>query len=447
MPSADPEPNLLLIQARERRESPTQPGEPMSRAELATEVSRILFPDPRQRIASPFNANYVGKLESGTIGRPNRPDYRAALRRVLRASSDEELGFANRKTWIPARQASVEDPVPASAIAAESSMFGAFESIENPSGIIIGKSGDWNSFSLVTSMLAQQRQSVEPIALLRLVEAHRECLSTLFRNAGTDPVRKTIGHMLGEASIVASRLWSAHGNRNMALAHCAYAKQLAERIDDVALGATARIFGSNLHSEASTLIGPDGDVMVGLRLLEEAATVSERLTPAARARIAAEQAQTYASLRLHRPAEEALDRAHEAAGDITSEDRVGLYSDWNRSRVEVYDGTCRLLLGDPEKAVAILEPAIHELATDSQNTNVVMAAQVDLASSYAELGEPEMSCKLLGETYGRLREVGNLRGIMRARRSRDRLAHWEGKQVVQELDVRMKSCLAGRAAG
>ncbi|GLW35240.1 hypothetical protein [Actinoplanes regularis] len=112
MSSANPEPNRLLIQARERLESPAQPGETMSRAELAGEVSKILFPDPRRRVTSPFNANYVGKLENGVINRPNRADYRAALRSVLQVSSDEELGFTSRSTWTPMGRA---DPEPSRA--------------------------------------------------------------------------------------------------------------------------------------------------------------------------------------------------------------------------------------------------------------------------------------------------------------------------------------------
>ncbi|MFC4071931.1 hypothetical protein [Actinoplanes subglobosus] len=109
MPNANPEPNPLLIRARERQESPTLPGEIMSRAELAGAVSKILFPDPRQRVNSPFNANYVGKLESGVIRRPNRPDYRAALRAVLGVATDEELGFSSR-IWTPPHPAVPEAP-------------------------------------------------------------------------------------------------------------------------------------------------------------------------------------------------------------------------------------------------------------------------------------------------------------------------------------------------
>src|SRR5262249_51519530 len=143
-----------------------------------------------------------------------------------------------------------------------------------------------DSFLTVTRVLASQRQAVAPDVLLTLVEAHRDSLAALYRNADSDPVRKDIGALLGETSIVASRLWSATGNRSMAIANCAYARQLADRLDDPVLGATARIFESNLHSEAATLIGTEGDIVLGLRMLDEAAAVGRALPPAARARIA-----------------------------------------------------------------------------------------------------------------------------------------------------------------
>jgi hypothetical protein len=129
---------------------------------------------------------------------------------------------------------------------------------------------EWNSFSTMTSMLAQQRQAVSPSALLGMVEAHRDCLSTLFRKAERAPVRADIGAMLAEASIVASRLWSAQGNRALAVAHCAYVRQLGDRLGNARISATARIFESSLHSEAATLMEADGDIMIGLRLLDEA---------------------------------------------------------------------------------------------------------------------------------------------------------------------------------
>jgi tetratricopeptide (TPR) repeat protein len=223
----------------------------------------------------------------------------------------------------------------------------------------------------------------------------------------------------------------------MALAHCAYARKLADRYGNIRLGATARIFESNLHSGASTLIQADGDIMTGLRLLDEAATAADHLGAPAQARIAAEQAQAYAALGMRSETEAALERARQAASGITEHERAGLFSDWNPSRVLVYEGTCRLLLAEPAAAVNHLERAAAILDNDSDNTNVALAARVDLASAYALTGHLDMACTTLGETHEQLRRIGNLRGISRARRAREGLNRWNRERVVQELDQRM----------
>ncbi|WP_162958245.1 hypothetical protein [Nocardia yunnanensis] len=151
-------------------------------------------------------------------------------------------------------------------------------------------------------------------------------------------VARRLGALLGETSIVASRLWSAVGDRPMALANCVYARRLADQLQDPALGGIVRIFESNLRSDAGTLIGSDGDVVIGLRLLQEAAAVGEFLPPAARARIAAEQAQTYAVLEMPRECREALAIAERAVDDVGEGDRTGLFSDWTTARLRVYEG-------------------------------------------------------------------------------------------------------------
>ncbi|BCY11065.1 helix-turn-helix transcriptional regulator [Actinoplanes sp. L3-i22] len=302
---------------------------------------------------------------------------------------------------------------------------------------LVADTGEWGSFSQVTAMLAQQRQAVPPGALLSLVEAHRDCLSTLYRKAKRDPLRADIGIMLGEASIVASRLWSAQGNRAMALAHCVYARQLADRFGSARVGATARIFESNLHSEAATLIEEDGDIMIGLRLLEEAEAAVDYLTPAARARIAAEQAQAYAALNLRKEADFALGRAEEAVSGMTKEHCTGLYSDWGPARLLVYKGTCQTLLGEHSRAVGTLQEATKELRHDAANNNVLLAAKVDLATAYAGSGHLESSCSLLADTYRQLKVAGNRRGLGRAERARERLSPWNGERAVVALDESM----------
>jgi hypothetical protein len=90
MPEDRP-PNELLRAARERTESPHWPGQPMTRAELADAVCTWIEQTSGSRSA--LDAHYIGKLERGIVGWPN-PAYRAGLREVLHAPSNEALGFA-----------------------------------------------------------------------------------------------------------------------------------------------------------------------------------------------------------------------------------------------------------------------------------------------------------------------------------------------------------------
>ena len=85
------EPNDQLRRARERIESPHATGEPLSRQELAELVNAWVF-EHQERVIE-LDANYIGKLEQGTIRWPREPDRRAAFRAVLGVATDAELGF------------------------------------------------------------------------------------------------------------------------------------------------------------------------------------------------------------------------------------------------------------------------------------------------------------------------------------------------------------------
>ncbi|MFD4351428.1 helix-turn-helix domain-containing protein [Nocardia sp. NPDC058518] len=293
------------------------------------------------------------------------------------------------------------------------------------------------SFAAVTDLLAGQRQSIAPDALIGPIEAHRDAVAALFRAATDDRSKQRAGALLGETSVVASRVWSAIGDRSMALTHCAFARKLADQLQDKTMGGIARIFESNLRSDAATLISSDGDVVVGLRILKEAANVSDFLPPAARARIGAEQAQAYAVLELREECEEALVRAQRAAEDIDENDRAGLFSDWNTTRIQVYIGTCQLLLGQPKRAIAALAEALNTPQGDSPNVD--LAARVDLASAYALSGELEEGCRILGDTYIALATMGNHRGLERAQRAIERMAPWHDERPVLAMRERVDS--------
>ena len=86
--------NDLLRRARETRVSPSGSGRPMSRQELADAAS--------VHLAQPVSGHYIAKLERGELRWPAKAT-RDALRRVLGASHDHDLGFyINRRTSIRA---------------------------------------------------------------------------------------------------------------------------------------------------------------------------------------------------------------------------------------------------------------------------------------------------------------------------------------------------------
>jgi hypothetical protein len=87
------EPHDQLRRARERVQSPHASGEPLSRQELAELVNAWVYANTTPPRIMALSANYVGKLENGTIGWPQDPDRRAGFRAVLGVRTDAELGF------------------------------------------------------------------------------------------------------------------------------------------------------------------------------------------------------------------------------------------------------------------------------------------------------------------------------------------------------------------
>ncbi|MGH3941177.1 MAG: XRE family transcriptional regulator [Pseudonocardiaceae bacterium] len=85
-------PNDLLRGAREGIESPHASGDHLSREELADLVNTWLFEHTGSQRAE-LDSNYIGKLEQGRIRWPQDPNRRAALRAVLGAKTDAELGL------------------------------------------------------------------------------------------------------------------------------------------------------------------------------------------------------------------------------------------------------------------------------------------------------------------------------------------------------------------
>jgi hypothetical protein len=88
------QPNDQLRRARERIPSRQSPGACLSRQEVAELVNEWIYERTGRRVE--LDDNYIGKLERGVIRWPNKL-YRQALRTILRAGSDAEIGFYSRR--------------------------------------------------------------------------------------------------------------------------------------------------------------------------------------------------------------------------------------------------------------------------------------------------------------------------------------------------------------
>jgi hypothetical protein len=97
--------NEQLRFARQQFPSRRTPGERLSRQELAELVNQWIYDHGGERVE--LDENYIGKLERGVIRWPNHR-YRQALRAILRASTDGQLGFyMSRRTSTGASVTSV----------------------------------------------------------------------------------------------------------------------------------------------------------------------------------------------------------------------------------------------------------------------------------------------------------------------------------------------------
>ncbi|ROO63068.1 hypothetical protein EDC02_5080 [Micromonospora sp. Llam0] len=93
-------PNALLARARRQLSSPQRTGQRLSRSELADAVNAALdrLYQGRNLGALYVDNRWIGKLERGEHRWPS-PERRAALRHVLGAGNDAELGlYSPRRT-------------------------------------------------------------------------------------------------------------------------------------------------------------------------------------------------------------------------------------------------------------------------------------------------------------------------------------------------------------
>ena len=289
-----PEPNDLLQNARERTESPRSPGQPLSRAELADQVNAWIYNHTERRRVAELDGNYVGKLERGVIRWPQE-DYRAALRAVLGARADTDLGFrrpgrslatvthVDRKDFLRAALG-----VSVGAMARPvSDLLGAHQAAPVPS--FVGPAeiqgirqaavmfGTWDHAyggGLVREAVAAQLRYSAQLLMARCADRHRRDLYT------------AVGFLGHTAGFMAFDAYAHDDARNM----FRFALACAEEAADWHL--RAKIL-SSMARQAIWCGDPD----TGLTLVELAMVRADRLTHTERAMLLSARARALAKLR------------------------------------------------------------------------------------------------------------------------------------------------------
>jgi tetratricopeptide (TPR) repeat protein len=286
----------------------------------------------------------------------------------------------------------------------------------------------------VAAALRSQRLRFAPTVLLRPALAHLDHLSRLLRETPGAAARE-LGRLTGETALLTGWVYRSLSELDLSRAHYAHAKRLAREFDDPVLRSLTLVTESELHSRITHGTSP-ADTVAALRLLDEASAPGGVLPAMLRARLAAQQAEEHAILGSPDSSERALERARQAVAEQPSGGEVAFLGDsgWAHAgvaRLAVYEGTCRLLLGEPARAAADLRRALAGL--DPAAAGTVLAVRIDLGAAHVAQGDVATGVRILGEAYDEALATHRLATSRRAVQARDRLASWSAEPAFEEL--------------
>lgn len=388
-----PERNELLRAARERVESPSSPGRPLTRKELADLVNKQVY--RATAMVTAVDDNHVGKWERGVVRWP-AAHYRAALRAVLDVATDIELGFApsstpedvDRKTFLK-------------------TAFGA------GAGLAVGRPNP--SALAATDELAatvagpiehyrRMESTVSSQSLVPAVEAHLR----LAREVVRDNLRTSTGFgMLSEAAGLAAWLAADRGDAAMARRRYSESVRYAE-------SAGHPLLVSYMTASLGHYAVESGDPRQGLQLLQRAAKHFSSSAPAsAHAWLASLQAVAHASLRDAASTRAALRAAERFAERQRGEPQWPWVFPFTSAKVARYQASALALLGDVNASQTAYASATPALA----NPKPRALAQVEQASVLCKAGRMDEGCHLalealeLGRRYGSERITASVRDL------------------------------------
>lgn len=358
------ESNVRLRTARESMPSPLVADEPMSRAELADAVNAQLWRTTGQHHC--VDAHTIARYERGAVRWPGAA-YRSALRAVLGAASDAELGFFPTRRGAAAQPPNLDD-VPDLRVARCLPARVGWHEVEHVRTTTAALASSDNLFG--GGMIAEGS-----VAQLRVAAATR-------RLPGAAPVRTALAEAVGNMAAVVAYVALDVGDHGAADRCLRFSLRCADEAGSWSLR-------SNTLTDMARAAAMSGRLDDALSLVELAQVRSDRLTPRARAMTAMLRGRFLACLGREAEAIDELRRSDEwMGGAATAADPPWLcYYD----EAEHAGSTARALVAlaertrDPGPAVDRLNHAIESAGERSPRSRTF--SRVRLAALLMRTGD------------------------------------------------------------
>lgn len=402
----------------------------------ATDVvvgSRVRRLRRRRGLSQELVAHLVGRserwlrdVEAGTAGLRVRDAL--SLADVLGVELEELTGAAGARHARP-------DPRPAGATPVDAERLGMALEGRTPVDLDLA-----TSLGAVVRCLPRQLGMLSSRSLLQLAHGHLLSFRVLLGGAMPGPIRRELASAAAEAGVLAGMLAVGLGRGERAEGYFRHAAALAGTAGDAGTRLRALVHNSQLYS-CAFMDGRREDPARARELLAQAAGLAVRCG-ADRALYLMRQAMERAVVRDERAAHALLDEADRArAADRIAAGAAPWW--WHESFPAALRGKAALLAGHPDRATPLLEEVLSTLDPGMANRSRLMA---DLAAAYAQLGEIDHACALLGRALALDRDAGVVGSIPRTRRVRDReLRRHAAEPPVRRLDEQLREAAAAAA--
>ncbi|GAA1272875.1 hypothetical protein GCM10009609_39960 [Pseudonocardia aurantiaca] len=424
--------NFELRALRESHPSPTFAGEPMSRSELAEAVNAELWRATGRRFA--LDAHTLARYERGAVRWPNAA-YRSALRAVLGASNDAELGF------MPTRRgasASAENPVRAAVEAAEESAeldrrdFARAGFAALVTGVNVGQRDplDYDEELRGLQAIDVNRGPEEPI--INVATLLRSITNDLRTSRGTD--RAALLRVAARAAEFAGFLHRDLGEPDRSLFWHDRAMDWAQENHDQPMQAYVL-----LRKAQAAYDGRDAARMLGLA---RAARRFERvLSTGLKAEILQQEARGEAMLGLSDHGIRAkLDEAKDLlAGPRSEEPHDAPGSRYSGALLDLQIAVCLTEAGHPRHAVGAYRAFLssHDSSTrDRAYFSTLMATALALS------GEPDEAAVTVCAALAVAIKTGSRRTIREANNVAAVLRPWRNRSTVRDLDAALADAVS-----